>query len=198
MQLKLNFKNKYKLKKMGYSLLSILTLLVILFNAWINGKLVEIIITIILFYIYRPMFEKQYHSSTLEKCSIVSIGVFIVVTRVSVDISVSLFLTVTTAFTMTAISYFVRDLLDYKILAEKYKKKLEMFESKCLENLTEEELMKYMPNIRKEVIHIVYEYLHRDPKIKSDIFAYHNHISERTLFRYLKLVKNEYEMKNTN
>jgi hypothetical protein len=73
-----------------------------------------------------------------------------------------------------------------------------MFESKCLENLTEEELIKYMPNIRKEVIHIVYEYLHRDPKLKSDIFAYHNHISERTLFRYLKLVKNEYEMKNTN
>ena len=156
--------------------MSILTLLVILFNAWINGKLVEIIITIILFYIYRPMFEKQYHSSTLEKCSIVSIGVFIVVTRVSVDISVSLFLTVTTAFTMTAISYFVRDLLDYKILAEKYKKKLEMFESKCLENLTEEELMKYMPNIRKEVIHIVYEYFSKIFTLFLNSFIFYSFI----------------------
>lgn len=197
MRLKLNFKSKFRLKKMGYSLLSILTLLLILFNAWLNDKLIEIIITIILFYIYRPMFEKQYHSSSLEKCSIVSIIVFIVVTRVSVDISISLFLTITTAFTMTAISYFIRDLLDYKILADKYKKKLKMFEGRCLENLTEEEMIEYMPKIRKEVIHIVYEYIHRDPKIKCDIFAYQHHVSERTLFRYLKLVKDTYEMRST-
>lgn len=191
--IKVNYKIKLKLKLFLYYLLSIVTISFILLVSYLSNKLFETIISIILFFIYRPMFEKQYHSKTLFRCSMVSIIVWMFVIRINFNIYISLFSTVILTFLVTLISYYVRDFLDTKILVKEYEKRLEKFEHKCLNNLTEEEMRMCMPKIKGEVIHIVYMYLNKPRNQTASNFAMKNYISEATLFRYLKLVKETYE-----
>ena len=189
----MKYVNKLKLIKLLYTLLGVATIVVILFIAWMNERLIETSISIILFYIYRPLYDKQYHAKTLPLCSLVSISVFTVISNMELDIATSIFNTIVLTFVVTSISYFVKDFLDSKILIKKYEEKLKRFEYKCLENLTENEMLERMPKIRKEVIHLVYNYLHRRQGISGSDYAFKNNIGEATLYRYLKLVKETYE-----
>lgn len=191
--LKISYRFKLKTKQFLYHLLGIATIIFILFLAYLSNMLIETIISMVLFFIYSPMFDKQYHSKTLFRCSSVSVVVWFIDMKMNLEIYLSIFSSVILTFLMTAISYYVRDFLDTKILAEEYKSKLEKFEHKCLDNLTEEEMLMCMPKIKHEVIHIVYKYLNRPTNQTATNFAMKNYISEATLFRYLKLVKETYE-----
>lgn len=188
----MKLKNKIKLKEFYFQILGLLTLGIILgFAIWKN-KAVETSITILLFFIYRRLFEKQYHASSLYLCSLISIIVFIVVIKLETNITISVLTSVMLTFVITLISYYVRDYFDNKILIKRYKEKLEAFSDKCLENLTEDEMIQRMPKVRYEIIHIVYGYLHRGTQ-NASLYAYKNNISEATLYRYVKQVKNKYE-----
>lgn len=189
----MKYANKLKLIKLSYTLLGIATLGVILIIAWLSDRLIETSISAILFYIYRPLYDKQYHSKTLPLCSLTSICVFAIVSQLEVDIATSILNTVIITFAITSISYFVRDFFDSKILIKKYKEKLDKFNCKSIENLTEEEMLKCMPKIRPEVINIVYGYLHRPKGLLAPGYAMKKHIGEATLYRYLKLVRETYE-----
>lgn len=173
--------------------MGILTLFLILFISWLNEKLIETSISIVFFYIYRPLYEKQYHSNTLERCSFVSTIVFIFVSRVELEISSSILFTIIITFIITTASYLFKDLLDNRFLNKIYEDKIKSLNTKRLEELSESEMYKLMPDIRYDIIEVVYKYLHRDNNMSATIFAYKNHVSERTLFRYLKLVKTTYE-----
>lgn len=195
----MKLKIKIKIKYILYYLLGVATLLVILFIAYIKDRLLETSIIIVLFYIYRHLFEKQFHASSLWLCSFISIIVFIVVVNLEVNISISVFISIILTFIVTLVSYYVRDYLDTKILVNSYKEKLFKLNSKALENLTEDEMISLMPSIKYEIIHIVYEYLHRDKSsLTASGFAYRNNISEATLYRYVKQVKNKYESLGLN
>ena len=195
----MKLKIKIKIKYILYYLLGVATLLVILFIAYIKDRLLETSIIIVLFYIYRHLFEKQFHASSLWLCSFISIIVFIVVVNLEVNISISVFISIILTFIVTLVSYYVWDYLDTKILVNSYKEKLFKLNSKALENLTEDEMISLMPSIKYEIIHIVYEYLHRDKSsLTASGFAYRNNISEATLYRYVKQVKNKYESLGLN
>lgn len=189
----MSYKFKLKIKMLLYHLLGILTLLVILGLGWLNNKFIETLIIVICFYIYRPLFEKQYHCKSLIHCSLVSVVVFGIISNVTIKINVSLFGSIMTTLVVTGLSYIIRDYLDIKVLAKMYHEKLKSLNSKALENLTEDELIAIMPKIKYDVIHIVYNYLHRPNYQRSVDYAYKNNISEATLFRYVKLVKENYE-----
>ena len=124
--------------------------------------------------------------------TIVSIIVFIIVASIEVEKSISILLSVVLAFVITLISSYVKEFIENKILLETYKNKLESVKTKCLENYTEDELIQLMPKIRKDVMHIVYGYLHRENKINAEIYAIQNNIGVATLYRYLKLVRDTY------
>ena len=159
----------------------------------LKSKAIETSVVILLFFIYRRMFEKQYHASSLYLCSFISIIVFIVIINIEVSLEISILMSVILTFTITLISYYVKDYLDTKVLVQKYKSKIERYDIKCLENLTEEEMIELMPSIRYEILHIVYGYLHRAKTLTASGYAYRNSISEATLYRYLKQVKSKYE-----
>lgn len=182
-----------KIKKLGLYLLSLVTLGVILGIAILNNKAIETSITIVLFFIYRKLFTKQFHASSLYLCAFISIIVFIVIINIEVNLATSILISVVLTFTITLISYFVRDYLDTRVLVKKYRIKLETFDVKCVNNLTEEEMIKLMPSIPYDVIHIVYGYLHKPNTISASGYAYRNNISEATLYRYVKRVKTKYE-----
>lgn len=190
----MKYQNKLKLKMLGYNILGFIILGIICLIAYFNDKIIETGITIVLFYIYRKLFEKQYHASSLYLCGFISIIVFTIIIHLEVSITISILFSVVLTFIITLISYYIRDYLDNKILIKVYKKKLESINIKALENLTEEEMIKLMPSLRYDVIHIVYEYLHRDKtSLNASGFAYRNGLSEATLYRYVKKVKNKYE-----
>lgn len=189
----MKYANKLKLKKLGYSLLGICTNLIILGIAWLQDKLIEIIISMITFYIFMPLYEKRYHCKTLTLCSFVSIIVFAVVANISVELTTSILISVILTFGVTSLSYFIRDYIDNKVLINEYRNKLNKINYKVLENLTEEEMIEKLPRIRYEIIHIVYDYIHRPPTKQAYYYARKYSISEATLYRYLKLVKETYE-----
>ena len=190
----MKYQNKLKIKMLGYNILGFIILGIICLIAYFNSKLIETGITIILFYIYRRLFEKQYHASSLYLCGCISILVFIVVIHLEVSITISILFSVILTFIITLISYYIKDYLDNKILVKTYENKLKNINIKALENLTEEEMINLMPSLKYDVIHIVYEYLHRDKScLNASGFAYRNNISEATLYRYVKKVKDKYE-----
>lgn len=68
--------------------------------------------------------------------------------------------------------------------------------SKCIENYTEEELTTLLPNISKDIIHLVFGYLHRSTTETAFAFSRKNNISESLMYKYLRKVKNS--LKNSS
>ena len=194
----MKYRNKLRLKFLGYSVLGILTNALILVIAWLLEREIEVAITMICFFVFRPLYEKQYHAKSLFRCSIISTIVFMIVANIEVEKSISILLSVVLAFVITLISSYVKEFIENKILLKVYIDKLESIKTKCLENLTEEEMIAFMPKIRKDVIHIVYGYLHRENKINAEIYAIQNNIGVATLYRYLKLVRDTYNELTTH
>lgn len=189
----MKYKTKFKLKKFWYYVLAILTQLVIVTVGFINEKPLEVICSIVFFFIFSPLFNKQYHSKSFYKCSFVSVIVYFIITRVTLKFATSVLFTIVLTFIVTSISYFVRDLLDKTLLLNEYRKRLEKFEHKCIENLTESELQDNVPTVPYDIVHIVYGYLHKPKTLNATGYALKCNISEATLYRYLKKVKEEYE-----
>lgn len=194
----MKYQSRLKLKYTLYSILGILTNAIILIIAFLLEREIEVAITMICFFVFRPLYEKQYHEKSLFRCSIVSIIVFTIVASIEVEKSISILLSVVLAFIITLVSSYIKEFIENKILLETYKNKLESIKTKCLENLTEEEIIAFMPKIRKDVIHIVYGYLHRENKINAEIYAIQNNIGVATLYRYLKLVRDTYKKLTTH
>ena len=184
---------KLRLKFLWFNLLGFIILGTICTIAYFNNKLVETSITILLFYLFRNLFEKQYHASSLYLCGLISLIVFFVVVHLEINVATSILYSVILTFIITLLSYFVRDYIDNKLLVKKYEQKLNSLNVKCIENLTEEELIYLMPKVSYETIHIVYGYLHKPKELNASGYAYRNSISERTLYRYINLVKSNYE-----
>lgn len=159
----------------------------------IFNRVIEITISIVAFHIFRRYDDVTFHASTHIKCFCISLLTFLVVMKLSLPLNQSILFQIFSGYVLSKIMYFVQDYLDKKILVNYYKEQLENISTNSLEDLTEEEMIKYMPKIRKDIIHIVYGYLHRPNTITGQAYALQNNICEATLYRYLKLVKTTYE-----
>lgn len=191
--LKLSYRNKLKIKFIFYHLLGVATNILILFIARACDRFLEIIVVMICFFIFRKLYDKQYHAKSLITCAFISLIVFVIISHIVVSKSISILFSVILAFIINLISYFIKDYLDNKLLVKYYTDKINNLKIKCIENLTEDELYNLMPKIRKDIVRIVYNYLHKPSNMNGQIFALKNNIGEATLYRYLKLVKRTYE-----
>jgi hypothetical protein len=189
----MKYKAKFKLKKFWYSILGILTIVAILILGLLQEKIFEMIISIICFYSFSPLFEKQYHSKSLYKCSGISIIIFFILNRITLNISSSILFTIVLTFALTSASYFIRDLLDKTVLLKYYTEKAEQFKNIPLENASLDELKEKLVKLNYDIIEIVYGYLHRPKHIKAVGYARKCNIAVSTLYKYLKIVKNEWE-----
>ena len=176
-----------------YRILGIITLLAIILMGTLQNKFFETILAIVLFYVYAPLFAKQYHSKSMYRCSLVSIIVFAILSRTTLEFAISLFATIVITFTVTCLSYFVKDLLDNTVLLKYYKDKVEKIEHKAIENYTLDELKAKLPNIRFDIIEIAYGYWHKPNYLNAVGYARNSHIAVSTLYKYLNIVKTEIE-----
>ena len=178
------YKLYLKCKFISYSLLGILTLALIIGIAYLNNRFIETSLTIITFFIFRNLFEKQYHSKSLLLCSAISVIVFTIITFIELPLNISVLFCIVVSFVTTTISYYVKDYLDSKEV--KLKKK-------ALENLTLTEMYELMPNIKRDIIKIVYGYLHKGKTLNAYGYARSQNISEPLVYKYLKKVRDEYK-----
>lgn len=185
----MNYKIRLKSKFLFYHILGFLTLLIILGIAYIFDKVLETFITIILFYVYRTMFTKQFHAKSLYLCSAISIVVFALIIQLELKFNASIVFSSILTFLIIYLSYTLRDYLDNKIIIKSY---TFIDNRKCIENLSKDEMIKILPSIREDIIDIVYGYFHREA-LTSIGYAMSCGISEATLFRYVKQVKKKYE-----
>lgn len=183
------YRLKLKLKFISYSLLGILTLTLILGVAYLNNRFIETSITAITFFIFRGLFEKQYHSKSLLLCSAISIIVFTIITFIELPLNISILFCIVISFVTTTISYYVRDYLD----SLERLKQASKTRKKALENLTLKEMLELMPNIKTDIIKIVYGYLHKDKTLNAYGYARSKNISEPLVYKYLKKVRDEYK-----
>ena len=167
-------------------IISVAVIISILVISYLNHKLLETTITMILFYIFRRMFDKQYHSYSIYGCALVSVIVFLIIIALQFNLSESILFSVIITFLVNLISYYVKDYLDTK-------NKVKKMHTKRLEELSEEELLRTLPDIKQDIIHITYNYLHRRKGVTANEFAYNYNISEPLVYKYVKQVKDAYK-----
>ena len=188
-----NLRRLYCYRLFAFIVYGSILIIGILFN-----RAIEVTISIIAFHIFRRYDEKTYHASTYIKCFLTSMISFIIIMKLSLPLQQSILFQIFIGYILTKIMYFIEESIENKLLVKKYQEKIDSLNNKCLENLTEEEIIAFMPKIRKDVIHIVYGYLHRKNKINAEIYAIQNNIGVATLYRYLKLVRDTYNELTTH
>lgn len=184
----MKYKMKLKMKYCFYCLLSILDLVLILGVGYLADRLIEMVFTIIGFFVLRPCYEKQFHASTLIRCSIISLIIMGIVSIANIPKTYSILSAIIMSFGITWISYFVRDYIDLRIVENQIRKTK-------LEDLTFEQFTTINNEMNKDDLKIVYDYIHRDRATNCDKFLMNRYISRRTLFRLLKKVKENYNMR---
>lgn len=183
------YKIKIKLKMFGYSILGILTLLCILAFAFINNRFIEIFITIIFFYIFRNMYEKQYHSKSLLTCSAISFIIFIFVTNCSIRLANSILFSIILTYLVNTISYYVRDYLDIKYPNKKKKNTNRQLIIDILgkDNLNEEYIEEYCNKLGLiNISETIYLFLNNTLETTSEILEVDNSTITRRINKFIK------------
>lgn len=185
----MKLKTKRKIRFVWFHFLSLITIAVILFIAFINERIIETAISMVLFFVFRRLFVKQYHAKSLYMCSFVSICVFAFVSLIELPLTISILFSVVITFMITYTSYYIKEYIDNKNIINELSK----YKAKAIENLTLQEMYDLFSNIRKDKLEIVYGYLHRDKGITACEYADSVLISEPLLYKYVKEIKDKYK-----
>lgn len=185
----MSYKAKRKIKKVFLILFSLIVLMILIGIAYLSNKIIEMIIIMCLFYIYRKISIKQYHAKSIYQCAIITTVVFFTALLMVLPLKTSVLFPAIITFIISMFSYYARDYLDkVKELNNKA-----VVCKKPLENYTKQELLDIFPNIKSSTINLVYDYLHRERSKTALDFAYDNNVSEQLIYNYLRKVKAAYK-----
>lgn len=90
---------------------------------WYFGKLINVLITIPLFFIFRRRYDKTYHARCVNECTIQTLIMFVIILKLNVDIGLSILLTVMITYLNTEILYHIQEYIDLKAIAKKINEK---------------------------------------------------------------------------
>ncbi len=136
------FKIRIKLKTMFHSLFQ---LLVLLGFGYFNNALWEMIILYFCFFYFRTRFEKQFHASSMWGCTILTIIVYWLASRIIPQKSLSILLVIIFTYFINTFSFYARDYLDIKKPKKKKKNtnRQQIIEILGEQNLDEESIEKF-------------------------------------------------------
>jgi hypothetical protein len=147
-------------------------------------RIIEVSVCVLFFHIFRIFDNKTYHASNDFMCWLISTISFSVITLLSLTLTQSIFACICMSYILTKVMFFIKDYIDLKI-------EINNMVKSTLEEVSEEDLIHICNQMKVEDVKLVYKYLHQN-KI-ADIFCMKNGISRRTLFRYLKQVREIYK-----
>lgn len=168
---------KLKLIDIFYWSLSIGQLLVILILGWYNDRLIEILFSLILFFVFSSLYTKRFHASRLIACSIISIIVYSIMSRIMPSFHMSILLNVLLTYFLTTMSYYIKDYIDLK-----KEIKLDNVPIK-IEDITIPIIAKANPDLESNDCLAIYAFLHRDRHTTAESIAMKHHMSRSTLYR---------------
>lgn len=93
---------------------SVLQFGVIFAFAWFKNCIFEMAVIYCCFFIFRSLFEKQYHATTTWLCTIYTFAVFFIVSNITPKKELSLLLIICFTYIINCISFLVRDYFDLK------------------------------------------------------------------------------------
>lgn len=156
----------------------------ILIVGYFMDKMVEVSISIVCFHIFRQFDDKTFHASTCLRCWIISTITFVILMSLTLPLINSILSSIMLSYILTKSMFLIQDYLDLR------KERANMIKT-TLEEVSEQDLINICNQMKVEDVKLVYKYLHQN-KI-ADIFCMNNGISRRTLFRYLKQVREIYK-----
>lgn len=75
-------------------------------------RILEILIIIPLFFVFRSKYTKTFHANTIFECSIYSLLMFFIICLISLPVELSILSSVLLCYLTTTILYYIRDYLD--------------------------------------------------------------------------------------
>lgn len=82
--------------------------------SYVFEKILEILIIIPLFFIFRSKYTKTFHANTMFQCSVYTLIMFIILCLLSLPICYSILSAVILCYATTNVLYYIRDYLDIK------------------------------------------------------------------------------------
>lgn len=86
---------------------------------WYFDRLINTIITIPLFFIFRRKYDKTYHAECVNKCTIQTLVMLFIMDKINVSIGLSILLTIIITYIDTEILYHIQDYIDVKAIVNK-------------------------------------------------------------------------------
>lgn len=86
----------------------------IILLGWYCDKLLNVLIIVPLFFIFRKQYTKVYHASTFLLCTIYTICIFFVVILICLPIHLSILFSIILCFIMNEISHHIRLYIDFR------------------------------------------------------------------------------------
>lgn len=111
MKSKMSLHTRLLIKGIFHSLLQFICIFTF---GWFNGKLFETAVIYTCFFIFRGMFDKQYHAPSIWLCTLYTIIVFYIISAIAPNKELSLLLIVLLTFVINVLSFVIREYLDLK------------------------------------------------------------------------------------
>ena len=174
----MTLKSKRKIKFIISKILGILIIVLTLTIAKLSNKFIETTFSIVIFYVYRNLFKTQWHATSMINCCIITFVILLLIVKIEINIYISCLFSVLLIFFINTISY--KMCSNHEILSHKN-----------IRELSFDELYAILQDVDYQVVKIAYNYYHKENTKTALEFAYEQNISEATLYRYLRKVKNE-------
>ena len=168
---------------------TILQFSLIFFFGWFHNRLIEIFIISICFFFFRSRFEKQFHASTMWKCTLYTIIIFYFVSLITPHLSTSILLIIVFCYFINLVSYYVRDYLDIKYPKKKKwnTNRKEIIRILGEDNLNEEYITDYCVKIgMPRLSETVYLFLNNTLEETADILAIDTSTVTRRVNTFIK------------
>lgn len=185
--------NKIQLQLLSIKIsINILFFTIIIFFGWISGKIIESIILLISFFIYRSAFGKEYHEDTITKCIKTTLSIFSISIMTLLPNSLSYVSPLIFGYLISYIAYKYQDYLDIK---QPKKKKRNTNRNLIIEilgkdNLDEESIEKFC--ISKGLVNIsetIYLFLNNKLEDVADILQVDMSTLNRRINKFINISK---------
>ena len=106
-------------RKLKYFIHSLIQFGSAILLGWYFDRLINILITIPLFFIFRRKYDKTYHARCVNECTIQTLFMLFIMCQLNVSISLSILLTILITYVDTEILYHLQDYIDLKEIVRK-------------------------------------------------------------------------------
>ena len=180
-------------RKLKYSIHSIIQFGGAILLGWYFDRLINTIITIPLFFLFRRKYDKTYHARCVNECTIQTLFMLFIMNKINVSVGLSILLTIIITYIDTEILYHIQDYIDLKAIVRKINEnKTKTYRQRILAIVpnNESKIDKLCKSFAiSELAETIYLYLNNTIEETSDILQIDTSTINRRIKKFLKTVE---------